>query len=59
MQKSSREVLENVGVELEEGEQWYKKNRVDAVPQKMSCESHGCGMGRWTRRLQNEKQTSF
>lgn len=52
MQKSSREVLENVGVGLEEGEQWCKKNRADAVPQKMSGERHGCGMGRRTRRLQ-------
>jgi len=56
MQQSSRKVLENVGVELEEGEQSCKKNRVDAVSQK-TRERHGCGMGRWTRRLQNEKQT--
>lgn len=50
MQKSSKEVLDNVGVELEKGEQW-PKNRADAVPQKMSGERHGCGVGRWTRRL--------
>lgn len=50
MQKSSKEVLDNVGVELEEGEQW-PKSRADAVPQKMSGERHGCGVGRWTRRL--------
>lgn len=52
MQKSSREVLENVSVELEEGEQVYKKNSADAVPQKTSSERQGCGMGRWTRGLQ-------
>lgn len=50
-------MLENTGVELEEWE-WWHKNRVDALLQKMSSERHGCGMGRRTR-LQNEKQTVF
>lgn len=44
-------------MEMEEGEQWDRSNGKDAVLQQMSGERHGCGMGRWTRRLQNEKQS--
>lgn len=46
-------MLENTGVELQEWDWWHKKDRVDALLQKMSSERCGCGMGRWTR-LQNE-----